>query len=307
MTAAGAPDGPRRGRTATLLVWLLTCAIWSTVWLFIKVGVSDVPPVTFAAYRVALAFLVLAPLTLARGAALPRRWREWRLIGATGVLVLGANYAAVYWGAQFIPSGLTAVLQAMTPAFSMVLGHLVVGAERATPGQIGALALGIVGVSLIFVDQLQLAGWMSLWGSAAVLCGALFVALGYLLVKDRGGHLSPGVIVSGQMLAAVAPLTALAAVAEGNPLAVRWTPASLVALVYLVVLGSVVATWLNYWLLRRMSATHVLVMALVEPPLAMMLGAVLLDEALSGRILAGSACVLVSVALVLEIVPRRRG
>jgi drug/metabolite transporter (DMT)-like permease len=289
-----------------LLVWILTCAIWSTVWLFIKLGVTDMPPVTFAAYRLLTAFLILAPITLARRVPLPRNPRDWTLIAGTGVLLLGANYAVLYWGLQYVSSGLTAVLQALTPAFGMVFAHLLLPDERITPGKFAALTLGVVGVGIIFADQLQFAGWRSLWGSVAVLSGAVFVAFAYVVMKKRGRHLHPSVITTGQMLSAFVPLSIFAILVEGNPLAVRWTSTALASLLYLSVLGSVIATWLNYWLLQRMEATKVLLMGLAEPPLAMLLGAAFLDETLSVRALAGTTCILVSVALVLELLPAGR-
>jgi drug/metabolite transporter (DMT)-like permease len=289
-----------------LFVWVLTCAIWSTVWLFIKLGVTDVPPITFAACRLVVALAILVPITIARRIPLPHTRRDWLLIGGTGVLVLGANYALLFWGMQFVSSGLTAVLQALTPAFGMLFAQLLLPDERATPLKLGALALGILGVAIIFADQVIFAGWRSLWGSAAVLSGAVFVAFAYVLMKRRGRHLHPNVITAGQMLAALLPLAALAATVEGNPVAVRWTTRAFLALMYLALLGSVVATWLNYWLLQRMEATKVLLMGLLEPPLAMMLGAAVLDETFSGRALGGTVCILVSVALVLEVIPAAR-
>jgi drug/metabolite transporter (DMT)-like permease len=97
-----------------------------------------------------------------------------------------------------------------------------------------------------------------------------------------------------------------AALVEGNPLAVRWTPTALASLIYLALFGSIIATWLNYWLLQRIDATKVLLMGLAEPPIAMMLGAAVLDETLSAKGVAGTICILVSVALVLEIIPPAR-
>ena len=291
---------------SALLVWFLTCAIWSTVWLFIKVGVTDLPPVTFAAYRLVIALLVLLPITAARRVPLPRDPRDWRLIAGTGVLLLGANYAVLYWGMQFVSSGVTAVLQALTPAFGMVFAHLLLPDERITPLKLAALALGILGVAIIFADQLEFAGWRSMWGSIAVLSGAVFVAFAYVMMKKRGRHLHPSAITTGQMSAALVPLITFAVIAEGNPLSVEWTRRALVSLLYLSLLGSVIATWLNYWLLKRMAATKVLLMGLLEPPLAMLLGAAALDETFSTRALAGTICILVSVALVLEVIPGAR-
>ena len=289
-----------------LAVWLLTCLIWSTVWLFIKIGVSDLPPVSFAASRLIIALLVIVPVTLARRIPLPSSRRDWRLIAGTGVLLLGANYAVIYWGMQFVSSGLTAVLQALTPAFGMVFGHLMLPDERITPVKLLALALGVAGVAVIFADQLSFSGMQSVWGSGAVLSGAMFVAFAYVMMKKRGRHLHPNVITMGQMLAGFVPLMLLAIALEGNPLGIRWTPKTLAAVLYLALFGSVLAAWLNYWLLQRMDATKVLSMGLAEPPLAMILGALALGETFSGRALAGTICILVSVALVLEVVPSGR-
>ena len=275
--------------------------LWSTVWVFIKLGVADVPPVTFAACRLFVALLVLIPITAARGIAWPREARDWVLIGSTGVLLLGVNYALLYWGMQFVSSGLAAVLQALTPVFAMLFAHLLLSNERITPTKVAALALGIAGVAVIFADQLRFAGWDSLWGSTAVLAGAMFVACAYVLMKKYGRDLDPTIIAAGQMAAALVPLGALALVVEGNPLTLQWTRRSAMALLYLAVIGSVTATWLNYWLLKRMDATKVLVMGLAEPPIAMMLGAAILHETLSTRVIAGTICILVSVGVVLEL------
>ena len=290
----------------TLIIWGLTCALWSTVWVFIKLGVADVPPVTFAAYRLFVALLLLVPITAARRVALPRDPRDWVLIGGTGVLLLGVNYALLYWGMQFVSSGLAAVLQALTPVFGMVFAHVLLARERMTPLKVAALAVGIVGVAVIFADQLRFAGWRSLWGSSAVLAGAMFVAFAYVVMKKFARDLDPSIITAGQMLAALLPLSAFGFIVEGSPLAIRWTATAAAALLYLVLVGSITATWLNYWLLKRMDATKVLVMGLAEPPIAMMLGAAILDETLSARIIAGTICILLSVGVVLELVPYRR-
>jgi drug/metabolite transporter (DMT)-like permease len=292
---------------SAVVVWVLTCLIWSTVWLFIKVGVSDLPPVTFAAYRLLIALLVLVPIALAKRIPLPRDPRDWRLVAGSGVLLLGANYAVVYWGMQFVSSGLTAVLQALTPAFGMVFAHLLLPDERVTRVKVVALGVGVAGIAIIFADQLDFSGMRSVWGSAAILSGAAFVAFAYVVMKKRVRDLQPTAITMVQMAAAFVPLTIFAIAVEGNPLALAWTPKTLAALLYLALLGSVVAAWLNYWLLQRMEATKVLLMGLAEPPVAMMIGAVALGETFSGRAIAGTVCILVSVALVLELIPAGRG
>ena len=290
----------------TLFVWLLTCLIWSTVWLFIKLGIRDVPPVTFAALRIAIAVAVLVPITVAQRVPLPRRRQDWVLIAGTGVLLLGVNYALLNWGIQFISSGLTAVLQAMTPVFGFVVAHFVLRDEKMTLGKGLALMLGVAGVAVIFWDHLTAGSGAAVQGSLAVIASAACVAISYVIMRRRGTHLHPSVITSGQMLAALGPLIAYALAGEGNPLRIAWTRTAMVSAVYLALLGSIAGAWLNYWLLRRIGATRLLSMGLVEPLVAVLLGAAFLGETMTAKTIVGGAAILLSVAVVLDLVPRRR-
>jgi drug/metabolite transporter (DMT)-like permease len=286
-----------------LLVWWITCLIWSSVWLFIKIGVRDVPPATFASVRLVLALTVLLPVLAWQGQRLPRRPRDWVLVGTTGFLLLGLNYAFVFWGAQYITSGLNAVLQAAQPAFGLLIAHVLLDDERFTAWQVAGLLLGVIGVGVIFADQLHVTGSAAFWGCLAVTAAALCVALGYVIVKKHGTHLRPIELTTGQMIAGLAPLLAIMFTYEGNPLAVRWTTPAIVSLVYLAIAGSVIAFWLNYWLLKRIGATKLLAMSLVEPLIAVLLGAIVLREALPAGTLVGGACILASTWMVLA--PRR--
>lgn len=283
-----------------LFVWILTCAIWSTVWLFIKIGVRDVPPVTFAAFRLGVALLVLVPIVVARGTPLPRAGRDRALIAATGFVLLGVNYAMLNWGIQFISSGLAAVLQALTPAFGFVFAHALLRDEKMTRTKALALLLGVGGVAAIFWHQLEVGGPSALEGAIAVSASSACVAIAYVVMRRHGSHLPASVVTAGQMLAAVGPLAVYAAIVEGNPLQARWTKASALALLYLALLGSVTGAWLNYWLLKRIGATRLLVMGLVEPLIAVALGAAFLGETMTGWTLAGGVLIMVGVAIVLD-------
>ena len=283
-----------------VFVWVVTCLIWSTVWLFIKLGLHDLPPVSFAGIRLVIAVAILFPVIVVRRTRLPRSARDWKLIAVTGVILLGLNYGLVFWGARSISSGLTAVLQAATPAFTLIFAHYLLPDERFTLSKLAAIALGIVGVAVIFSDQLSVVGWPALLGSAAVAAGALCVAFAYVVVKAYGTHLQPSVLTAGQMLCGLVPLMIFGLLKEGNPLAFRWTTTAIISLLYLALAGSVAAFYLNYWLLKRMDATKVMAMSLVEPFLAVLLGAIVLRETLTIQALLGGALILISIGLILR-------
>jgi drug/metabolite transporter (DMT)-like permease len=288
-----------RHSTWTTAIWWLTCLVWSSVFLFIKIGLRDLPPVTFAAVRLIAAIAVFLPILWLRGVSLPRRTGDWSVIFVAGVLVLGVNYALLFWGAQHIPSGLTAVVSSITPAFALVCGHFMLSDEPFSLKALGAIALGIGGVAIISADQLHISGRLALLGSLAVAAGALCVGFAYVYVKANGGRrVPPEVLTCGQMICAAGPMMVFAVIREGNPLTQNWTPAAIGCVLYLAVAGSVGATWLNYWLLERMSATAVLSMALVEPFIAVLLGAVVLGERMTLRAGFGGVLVLCSIFMI---------
>jgi drug/metabolite transporter (DMT)-like permease len=288
-------------RSRTLLVWWATCLIWSGVWLSITIGVSEVPPLSLASFRLVIAIAVLAPFVLSRPHAWPRRRREFALIAVTGILLLGVNYGLVFWAARRIPSGLNAVLHATTPAFGLIFGHFLLKDERFSMARFAGVLLGLGGVALILRDQMS--GPRSdaaLAGCVAVVAAAVTVALAYLLIKRYGIRIDTTVLTMGQMLAAVVVLLPVALIVEDAPMPFAWPRRALFALLYLSLAGSVAAFWLNYWLLKRMSASEVLAMSLVEPLLAALIGAAVLGERIAPLAMAGGVCILVSIWLVMR-------
>src|SRR5258708_28662107 len=92
------------------IVWLILCCIWGSTWLFIKLGLADLPPITFAGIRFVIASSILTALVLARRARLPRTRKDWTLIAISGVASFTLNYGLIFWGEQYVTSGLAAVL-----------------------------------------------------------------------------------------------------------------------------------------------------------------------------------------------------
>ena len=287
------------------IVWLILCGIWGSTWLAIKVGLRDLPPLSFAGLRFVLAVLILYGIVRARGIALPRTRRDWLVIGLTGFLAFTMNYGLLFWGEQYISSGLAALLQATIPAFGFVVAHFYLPGERVTPGKVAGVILGIAGVGVIFSNQLTVEGGMAFWGSAAIVAGAVACAYANVLVKARCGHLDPAVLAGGQMICGLVPLLVAGAVFEGNPLRFTWTWSAVACLVYLAVVGSSVAFMLYYWLVRHMDVTKTMLIALVTPLIAVAVGVIFLSEEVTWRLLAGGLCIIAGIALIN--VRRRRG
>jgi drug/metabolite transporter (DMT)-like permease len=280
------------------IVFLLLCCIWGSTWLFIKLGLRDLPPLSFAAARFLLAALILFAIVAARRASLPRGRMEWALIAITGVLAFTINYGLLFWGEQHISSGLAALLQATIPVFGMLIAHAYLPGERLNAWKMAGVLLGFVGVGVIFSNQIGAEGGRALWGSAAVVAGAVCVAYANVLVKARGVRMEPAVLAAGQMACGFVPLACAGLLFEGNPLNLRWTALAVVSLLYLTLVGSVAAFLLFYWLVRRVDVTKTMLIALVTPLAAVLLGMFTLGEEVTWRTVAGGALIMSGIGLV---------
>jgi drug/metabolite transporter (DMT)-like permease len=280
------------------LVWLLLCAIWGSTWLFIKVGLADLPPITFAGIRFVIAASILFLIIAIRRVRLPRDSNDWKLLAVTGVLSFSLNYGLIFWGEQYISSGLASLLQATIPAFGLIVAHLYLPSERMTPAKVSGVLMGIAGVGVIFSNQLAVAGGRALAGSVALVLSSIFVAFSNVLVKARATNLDPAVIAAGQMTCGLIPLFIVGIPLEGNPLHYHWTTMAVVSLLYLAIVGSVIAFLLYYWLVHNMDVTKTMLIALVTPVFAVTLGILLLDEVLTWRSLAGGAMIMLGIGLI---------
>ena len=286
------------------LVWLILCGIWGSTWLFIKLGLEDLPPLTFAGIRFVISCAILFPLVWVRHLALPKTRSDWFLVVGTGVMSFSLNYGLVFWAEQYITSGLAALLQAMLPAFGLILAHIHVPAERMTWVKIAGVVLGVFGVGVVFSNQLAISGRLALAGCVAMVLSAFFAAYSNVLVKTHGKNLNPAVLAAFQMLFGLVPLLLYGLAFEGNPLRLRWTPLALVCLMYLAVVGTVIAFLMYYWLIQNMDVTKTMLISLVTPVVAVILGMLVLDEQLSWRTLVGGAMIMAGIGFIVVRKPR---
>lgn len=292
-----------KSRSVKIFVWLILCLIWGTTWIFIKVGLEDLPPIGFSAARFLLASIIIFIIMAVRGIEPPRTRCEWRLIALTGFLQFAVNYSMVFWSEQYITSGLAAVLQATITVFGLVLAWFFLPAERITPQKIIAVAIGIIGVTVIFVDQLRVENWMAFLGCVGIVIGAYAAAQASILVKAKAGGIHPASLVFGQMICGLPFIIGYSLIAEGDPFTFHWTWRAIICVLYLTIFGTIAAFWLYYWLLSRIESTHAMMISLITPLIAVFVGAIVLGETLPPQTGIGGALIIASIGL---IVFRRR-
>jgi drug/metabolite transporter (DMT)-like permease len=288
------PPGTGRG---PLLVWLALCAIWGSTWLGIKLGLRDLPPITFAGIRFALAALLLCAIVAWRRLPLPTSARDWLLLAYTGFLTITLNYALVFWGEQYISSGLAALLSATVPLFGLPLAHHYLAGEPLTWPKVGGVLLGLLGIGVVFSGELEVGGPLALWASAGIILAALATAKAGVLVKARGTHIEPSIMAAVQMAGGCVPLLLGGIALEGNPANFHWTPLALAALAYLTLPGSVIAFLMYYWLIRHTAVSGVLMIPLVTPLVAVLIGVLLGGETIGWHTMVGGGAILGGVSL----------
>lgn len=293
-----------------VLVWLILCFIWGTTWIFIKIGLEDLPPITFAVARFVLAVLILFFIILFQKIPLPKTAKEWRLIALTGVLQFSINYSMVFWSEQYITSGLAAVLQSMITVFGLMLAWIFLPNESITRLKVFAVCLGIVGVGVVFYDQLKVQNLMAFLGCVAVVVGSYAAAQASILVKAKGGSFHPASLVFGQMICGLPAIIVYSLLAEGNPLSFHWTWRAVICVLYLTIFGTIAAFWLYYWLLRRIESTKAMMISLVTPLLAVVIGWIVLGETLPPQTGLGGLLIIASIWLIVfrrgTVPPQRR-
>ena len=289
-------SSPRLGGAEWAMLLALS-VLWGGSFFLAKVALGELPPLTVALARVGIAALVLPLVVVAAGAGRAFVDAPWLAFLVMGALNNAVPFALIFWGQTEIASGLAAILNATTPLFTLVLAHLLTRDEKLTGAKLAGLLAGLAGVVLL-VGPAALAGLgTGLLGQAAVLAAALSYAFAGIWGR-RFRALPPLVPAAGQVTAATALMLPVV-LAVDRP----WTlafpgPVVIAALVALALLCTVVAYILYFRILRTAGATNLLLVTMLIPPTALLLGALVLDEMIEPRQLLGFAAIALGLAAV---------
>src|SRR5437868_10358221 len=192
----GAVASPARFSLGVLGAWLALCVIWSSTWLAIKIGLRDLPPISFVAFRFIIAAGVLAGICAGRFRFFSRHLADYSFLAFTGVLTFAVNYGLLFWGEQHVSSGLAAILQATIPMFGLVFAHFLLPSEPLKWARVLGAILALGGVAIICAKLLDFQGIMALWGGVAIVAGAAGGAYASGPVKARGAQFAPAVMAA---------------------------------------------------------------------------------------------------------------
>jgi drug/metabolite transporter (DMT)-like permease len=277
--------------------------VWGSTYLGIAIAVETIPPFLMASVRFVMAGLILLTWSIARegrGFVPPTR-REWRDSAIVGSLLIGGGMGMVAFGEQTIPSGITALLIATMPVWVAILGRVFLG-ERLPRLAVGGIVVGFAGVAILVGPSIVGgAGALDAVGLAAVLFSPIAWSSGSLFASHRAVLPKRPLVATGiQMVLGGLLLAAMAAVTgEFTALDIgAISRESVIALLYLLVMGSLVAFTVYGWMLRVAPLPLVATYAYVNPVVAVILGAVILNETIDLRTVIAGAVIVVSVAII---------
>lgn len=288
--------------------WLLAL-IWGSSFLFIRIGVEQVPPFQLVFLRTGIAAVGLHLVLALRGQRLPRDWRSRGDLLVLGVVNTVIPFALITWGETRIESGLASVLQGTAALFTLVLAHFAFADERVTLRKLAGLLVGFLGVVVLATRSAAPGGVTSdavghLLGQAAIIGASFCYGLGGIYGRRAmQQRLEPTVVATGAMTVAAVISGAIAWLAPslGGPAPVglgQLTPTVLGAVLALGLVNTFGAYLLFYPLVATLGATRTSMVTYVIPVVGLLLGALFLGERVDLLLILGALLILGGIAIV---------
>lgn len=276
---------------------LILAVLWGGTFLFQKVALAALPPITVLLARVVLAAPALGLTLVATGQRLPASGRAWLAFASMATLNNVIPFSLILWGQTRIASGLAAILNTCVPLFTAILAHVLTADERLTPRRLAGVLVGLGGV-VWMIGPASLRGLgADVLAQLAVLGAGISYAFAGIYGRRFAG--TPPLVTAAGQVTAAAVLTLPVALAVDQP----WSLALPAARVWLALLGlAVISTALGYVVYFRIlataGATNLLLVTLLMPAIAVMLGISVLGEQLAPRHLGGMAMITAGLAVI---------
>lgn len=286
-TVAPPAAAPTMGRTEWAML-LGLALVWGSAFVFIKVAVAHFEPLTYVSLRLVIAAVALLIVIRASGRRLSLPWALW---GSVAVLALLNNvipFILFGWGQRHIASGLAAILQATTPIFGVLAAHLMTSDERLTPGRLAGVLIGFAGVAVMIGPQLASDGGNHLLAQFACLLASFLYALaGIHARRFKALGVGPLDLAAAQFTVGAVMLSPVALLVDqpwhGLPASLAgWGSVAVLALIC-----SAAAYIVYFRLIERAGATNSLLVTLLVPPVAILVGAMTFGETLGLNQLGG--------------------
>jgi len=272
-------------------MFIILSILWGGSFFFVGVAVTDLPPLTIVTLRVGLAAIALWGIALFMGLRPPKSTGVWGAFLGMGLLNNAIPFVLIVWGQTQIASGLASILNATTPFFTVVVAGMLLPDERVTPLKFVGVAIGFIGV-VVMIGLPAIGEGDSTLAQVAVIAAALSYAFaGAYGRRFKAMAVNPIVTAAGQVTASALVMTPIALTVDGpldiaGPSLATWA-----AIVGLAILSTAVAYVLYFKILESAGATNLLLVTLLIPVSAILLGSLFLNETLEVVHFAGMALI----------------
>mgnify|MGYP001302882593 FL=1 len=272
--------------------YLAICLIWGSTWLVIRLGMESLTPFVSAGVRFTIASSVILLVMKIRSIPLIFDGSAMKIYLVGGFFSFLIPFGLVYWGQQFISSGLASVLFAVYPFSVAVVAHFTLHDEKLKKTKIIGMLVGFIGIIVIFSDSFAIRfNLMEFFGMAAVVGSGIIQSFVVVLIKKEGKHLNPfSMNLVPMAIAAIGFLAAGLLIEDVGRN--RFDLIGLSSVFYLGIFGSIVTFTTYYWLLKKVSVLLMSLIAFITPIIALILGWMVYDEKLTVFHLIGSILVL---------------
>ncbi len=284
-------------KTKHWIVFILLGAIWSSSFLWIKIGVREIGPMSLVAFRMLFGALTAVAIGIYQKVEWPRDWKTWGIFAILGPASLAIPIFFISWGELTIDSAVASILNATTPLFTIVIAHFLLQDDKMTIQKVLGLLIGFAGVVVLLSKDLTTGAQNSVIGQAAVILASLFYAGSAVYGRKLTQHVQGTVrgamllITSTIFMWIVGPLTE-------RPFEFPALPITWISILWLGILGSGLAVIMLWYLIHEIGPTRATLVTYLFPVGGVILGVLFLNENLSWQLLVGTVLIVGSLAVV---------
>jgi len=298
-TRPAASSGARPMGRAEWAMLLTLALVWGSAFLFIKVAVGSFEPVTYVWLRLVIAAAALLLVLRVTGKRLRLPLMLWASVGLLALLNNVVPFILFGWGQRHIASGLAAILQATTPIFGVLAAHLLTADERITPARLGGVVIGFAGVATMIGPQLFADSGNQLVAQIGCLIASLLYALaGIYARRFKALGVGPLDLATAQFVAGAVMLAPVALLVDRPWLGLPTSLAAWGSVAMLALVCSAFAYILFFRLIERAGATNSLLVTLLVPPVAILVGALAFGERLGANQIGGLLLIAAGLAVI---------
>ncbi|RPJ24109.1 MAG: DMT family transporter [Chloroflexi bacterium] len=284
-------------------VFILLGAIWSSSFMWIKIAVQEIGPITLVAFRVLFGLLFGVAVILLQRAQLSRSLNEWSPLLILGVTNVAVPFFLISWGEQTIDSAVAAILDATVPLFTILIAHYLLHDDKMTVPKVLGLLMGFAGVVILMSKDIG-DSLGSVFGQLAVVLACAFYA-GSAVYARKTTEATSGIMRSVGPLVSATAVMWLATFLVESPVEIPQLGITWIALLFLGVVGSGVAFILLYYLIHEIGPTRTSMVTYLFPLGGVILGVAFLNEQLSWQLLVGAVLIILSL-VVANMRPQKR-